>query len=136
MDDLFGSMRVSASGMRAQGTRLRIISENIANADSAASSPDAAPYRRKVVTFRNALDRSLGVETVKVDRVGHDPKGFEKRFDPGHPAADGDGYVSMPNVNSLIEMMDMREAQRSYEANLSMIRGAREMAREALDVLR
>lgn len=136
MDDLLGSMRVSAAGMQAQGTRLRIISENIANVDSAASSPDAAPYRRKVVTFRNALDRSLGLETVRIDRVSQDPKAFEKRFDPGHPAADADGYVAMPNVNSLIEMMDMREAQRSYEANLSMIRGARDMARETIDVLR
>src|SRR3546814_7312488 len=101
--------------MKVQGFRLRIIAENLANADSVAQTPGGDPYRRKVVTFRNHLDRELGVETVSVNRISYDQSEFQKRFDPNHPAADADGYVELPNVTSLIEMSDMREAQRSYE---------------------
>jgi flagellar basal-body rod protein FlgC len=136
IDNLFRSMRISAAGMKAQGTRLRVIAENIANVDSLGQTPDESPYRRKTVTFRNELDRSIGMDTVRVDKIGVDRSDFEKRYDPNHPAADPDGYVLVPNVNSLVEMMDMREAQRSYEANLSVIKASRKMLNNTIEVLR
>ena len=136
MTDLFKSLDISASGMRAQGTRLRVISENVANADSTATIPGGEPYRRKLVTFDNELDRSLGVETVRVHSIVADRSSFERRYEPGHPAADEDGYVLMPNVNTLMEMADMREAQRSYEANLKVIESSRSMLQRTIDILR
>ena len=136
MDNLFKTMRISAAGMRAQGTRLRVISENVANADSLPQNPTEDPYRRKTVTFKNELDRSIGLETVRVDRIRSDRAEFEKRYDPNHPAADEDGYIQVPNVNQLIEMMDMREAQRSYEANMSVIKSSKTMLQRTIDVLK
>ncbi len=136
MDDLSKSLRISAAGMRAQGTRLRIITENLANADSAALSPDGEPYRRKTISFRNALDRSLGAATVRVHKVSEDRSPFVRKYDPGNPAADASGYVQTANVNSLIEMADLREAQRSYEANLNVVKAAKTMLQQAIDVLR
>lgn len=136
MADMMETLRVSAAGMKAQGTRLRTIAENIANADSVATTPGGDPYRRKVVTFKNEVDRASGLDVVAVDRVRTDPTAFGKRYQPGHPAADADGYILTPNVNSLIEMMDMREAQRSYEANLNMIKTSKRMLTEAIDILR
>ena len=135
-DDLFKAMSISAAGMKAQGTRLRVISENVANADSLPQDPSQLPYQRKVVTFKNELDRSTGVDTVRVDKITTDKSNFEKQFDPNHPAADENGYVLTPNVNTLIEMTDMREAQRSYEANLSVIKASRSMLQSTIDVLR
>ena len=134
--DLVDALHISAAGMKAQGFRLRIISENLANADSVARTPESDPYRRKVVTFRNHLDRELGIETVGVDRIRYDQSEFQKRFDPNHPGADADGYVELPNVNSLMEMSDMREAQRSYEANLKVIESSRTMLQKTIDILR
>ncbi len=134
--DLVKSLTISASALKAQGTRLRVIAENIANADSTAGRPGAEPFRRKVVTFRNALDRELGAETVKVGQITFDRSDFGRRFDPGHPAADDKGYVLTPNVNSLLEMADLREAQRSYEANLKVIQSARMMLQQTIDILR
>lgn len=136
MDDLLKTMRISSSGMRAQGTRLRVISENIANANSLPQSPGEIPYRRKVITFKNTLDRAIGLDTVKVDKVIDDKSKFIKKFDPNHPAADQDGYIQTPNINTLIEMMDMREAQRSYEANLNVIKSSKAMLTSTIDVLR
>lgn len=136
MPDMMETLRLSAAGMKAQGTRLRTIAENIANADSVATTPGGDPYRRKVVTFKNELDRASGLDVVTVDRVRTDPTAFGRRYQPGHPAADADGYILTPNVNSLIEMMDMREAQRSYEANLNMIKTSKRMLTEAIDILR
>jgi len=136
MDDLLKTIRISAAGMKAQGTRLRVISENIANADSLPRSPDGLPYHRKVVTFKTTLDRATGVESVSVDKVRPDMSKFQKRYDPNHPAADAKGYVLAPNVTSLIEMMDMREAQRSYEANLNVIKAAKSMLSQTIDILR
>lgn len=136
MDDLFTTFRISASGMKVQGTRLRVISENIANADSLPTEPGKQPYRRKEVTFKNAFDRAAGTDLVEVHRIRPDHSEFGKRFDPGHPAADKDGYVLTPNVNTLIEVMDMREAQRSYEANLSVIRSTKTMMQRTIDILR
>ena len=136
MDDILKTIRISSAGMRVQGTRLRVISQNIANADSLPQKPGDNPYRRKIVTFRNELDKSIGLETVRVHRLHKDLSDFAKRYDPSHPAANADGYVLAPNVNSMTEMMDMREAQRSYEANLQVIRNSKRMLNGVIDVLR
>lgn len=133
--DISKILDVSASGMRAQGERMRVIAENMANANSTAREPGGEPYRRKVVTFRSVLDRELSIERVEVDRIIGDRRPFNRRFDPGHPAADASGYVLTPNVNTLIEMVDMREAQRSYEANLSMVAVAKDMLRRTIELL-
>ncbi len=130
------SMILSAAAMKAQGTRLRVIAENVANANSTAERPDGDPYRRKIVTFHNVLDRELGTRVVKVRGIRGDRSEFALRFDPQHPAANKDGYVKMPNVNSLIEMTDMRDAHRSYEANLNMIEVGKSMLSRTLDLLR
>lgn len=136
MDDLLRTLRVSASGMKAQGTRLRVISENIANADSLPTQPGGLPYRRKVVTFSNQLDQAIGVNTVRVDRIKTDLSDFQQRYDPSHPAADPNGYVLAPNVSSLVEMTDMREAQRSYEANMSVIKASKTMLQDTIGLMR
>lgn len=134
--DLTKAMTVSASGMKAQGARLRVIAENLANADSLAKTAGGDPYRRKTITFKTELDKKLGVEQVQVAKVDHDKKPFTLRYDPGHPAADGNGYVKVPNVNTIIEVADMREAQRSYEANLNMIEASKNMLSRTIDLLR
>jgi len=134
--DLSDAMHVSAAGMRVQGERLRVVAQNLANAESTALTPDGEPYRRQTITFQNALDRELGLERVEVARVDEDRTPFGRRLDPGHPAADADGYVLTPNVNPLLEMMDLREAQRSYEANLNAMGVTRSMLRHTLDLLR
>lgn len=136
MDDLLRTLRISASGMKAQGTRLRVISENMANADSLATQPGGLPYRRKVVTFRNQLDQAIGVSTVRVDRIKTDLSEFQQRYDPSHPAADANGYVLAPNISTLVEMTDMREAQRSYEANLNVIKASKSMLQETIGLMR
>jgi flagellar basal-body rod protein FlgC len=134
--DLIKSIKISTAGMRVQGTRLRVISENIANADSLPSGPGDEPYRRKQVSFKNTLDRALDAKRVQIDKIEVDKKEFDKKYDPQHPAADENGYVAVPNVNSLVEMMDMREAQRSYEANLSIIQVSKSMLTRTIDMLR
>tara|TARA_Y100000758_G_scaffold281788_1_gene229592 strand:- start:436 stop:849 length:414 start_codon:yes stop_codon:yes gene_type:complete len=136
LDDLISSLKISAAGMKVQGTRLRVISENLANADSLPTGPGKSPYRRKNIQFQNVLDRELGLNLVKVKKIGVDKSEFNRRFEPAHPAADEKGYVQTPNVKTLIEVMDMREAQRSYEANLTAIRTARSMMRRTIDLLR
>jgi flagellar basal-body rod protein FlgC len=133
--DLSKILQVSAAGMRVQGERMRVIAENLANSGSTASTPGGLPYRRKVVIFRTVLDRALGLRLIRVDRVRQDMSAFGRKYDPGHPAADKAGYVQTPNVNALIEMVDMREAQRSYEANLSVITIAKDMLRRTADLL-
>ncbi len=135
-DTLMKTLSISAAGMQAQGTRLRVIAENIANANSLATMPGALPYRRQVVTFSNELNRALGVETVRVQDIRPDLSSFGQNFDPSHPSADENGYVLTPNVNTLIEMMDMKEAQRSYEANLNVVRNAKSMLMSTIDLLR
>jgi flagellar basal-body rod protein FlgC len=134
--DLNRAMTISAAGMKVQGTRLKVIAENLANANSTGETPQDLPYRRKTVTFRNVLDRELGASTVRVAGIGVDPSDFQRRYDPAHPSADGDGYVLYPNVNSVIEAVDMREAQRSYEANLNVIETSRTMLTRTIDLLR
>ncbi len=135
-DTLRASIFVAGAGMRAQGTRLRVISENVANADSTAKVAGGDPYRRKTISFKDQLDRSLNADLVKVQEIGADPSDFKVRFEPSHPAADEEGYVKYPNVTKLVEIMDMREAQRSYEANLSVIEVTKSMVSRTLDLLR
>lgn len=134
--DLSKSMQVAASGMRAQGTRLKIVAENLANADTVIGADGFDPYRRKVITFKNQLDRASNASVVKVNPLSYDQSDFRIDYNPTHPKADPDGYVKMPNVNSLIEVMDMREAQRSYEANVTMIEGTRSLIQRTIDLLR
>lgn len=134
--DLSKTLKISAAGMQAQNARMRTIAENLANADSLADTPGADPYRRKMLTFKTVLDRASGVAIVQPDKVIKDRSEFQKRFDPSHPGADADGYVMAPNVNTLIEAMDMRQAQRSYEANLSVIEIAKSMLLRTIDILR
>jgi flagellar basal-body rod protein FlgC len=134
--DLLKSMKISASGMRAQGERMRVISENLANKDSTGATADADPYRRQVVTFKNTLDREMGASRVEVDNIIKDKSEFGSRFDPNHPAADDQGYVKTPNVNALVEVMDMKETQRSYQANLGAIDASKKMIMQTLEILR
>ena len=136
MTDLTKSMNISAAGMKVQGERLRVISENIANAGSTGLAPNDAPYRRKLVTFGTTLDRELGTNLVEVKKVSRDPSDSGQRYQPGHPAADANGYVKISNVNTLVEMTDMREAQRSYEANLKVLQAARGMVQRMIGLLR
>lgn len=122
--------------MKAQAERMRIVSENLANADSLPTTPDALPYRRKTISFRNVLDKTAGADLVKVKKVDVDRSEFQKKYDPKHPAADSSGYVLAPNVNPLIELMDMREAQRSYEANLNVVSVSKSMLSKTVDMLK
>ena len=136
MGDLISSLKISAAGMKVQGSRLRVIAENLANVDSLPTEPGKSPYRRKTIFFQNILDQKLGLNLVEVKKVGLDKSEFTSRLDPSHPAANEDGYVKIPNVKTLVEVMDMREAQRSYEANLTAIRSARSMLTRTIDLLR
>lgn len=133
--ELYNAMGISASGMKAQSMRMRIISENIANAETTSNSPGVDPFRRKTISFRSQLDRANGVDKVAVDKVDRDQSDFKLKYDPSHPAADKNGYVKLPNINSLIETMDMREANRSYEANLSSIELSRNMLMKTINML-
>lgn len=133
---LADAMIVAASGINAQAERLRVIAENIANADSTGNVPGQDPYRRQLVTFQNVLDREIGVETVQVADRTYDMSDFGTRYLPGHPMADAEGYVKMPNVESVLEMVDMREARRGYEANLGVVEVTRAMLQQTLELLR
>ena len=115
---------------------MRVVAENMANANSTATRPGGDPYRRKIPTFRSEMDRTLGANTVALGKVQLDPTDFRTKYEPGHPAADANGYVKYPNVNELIEMNDMREAQRSYEANMNVIGASRRMIQRTLDLLK
>jgi flagellar basal-body rod protein FlgC len=136
MNDILKSMAVAASGLKAQGTRLKTISENLANASSTSDVPGGDPYRRKTISFASELDRASGAELVTVKKVGTDPSPFRQVYEPSHPAADAAGNVKLPNVNMLVELADMREAQRSYEADLQMIDHARNMLLRTIDLLK
>lgn len=134
--DITKSMTTAASGMRVQSDRMRVIAENIANASSTATGANGQPYRRQIVTFKEAVDEATGASIVRVDRTARDTSDFKMQYNPSHPAANADGYVVLPNVNPLIEMTDMREAQRAYEANLNVVDAARNMMARTLDLLR
>ena len=134
--DFVRSMSIAASGLRAQAGRMRVISENIANADSTAANAGGDPYRRKVPTFSSTLDRTLDAKVVTLGKVRSDASAFRVKYEPGNPSADAAGNVKYPNVNPLIEMTDMRNAQRSYEANLNIISATRRMIQRTLDILK
>jgi flagellar basal-body rod protein FlgC len=134
--EMMKSMLIAASGLRAQSERWRVIAENLANASSTATKPGEDPYRRKVAVFQSELDAATRTETIRVKKIVKDMSAFREQYMPGHPAADARGYVKLPNVSSLIEMMDMREAQRAYEANLSVIDNTRTMLSRTVDLLR
>ena len=134
--DFSRSMSIATSGLRAQAGRMRVISENIANADSTAQGAGGDPYRRKVPTFSSTLDRTLDAQVVTLGRIRPDQSAFRVKHEPGNPAADASGNVKYPNVNPLIEMTDMREAQRSYEANINVINATRRMIQRTLDILK
>lgn len=136
MDPLISSQKVSASGLGAQSERLRVVSENMANAQSTGNFSGADPYQRKTITFSAELDRQTGARTVEVSAITGDTTAFPTEYQPGHEAADEFGYVKMPNVNILVEMADMREANRSYEANLQSIKQARELISMTIDLMR
>jgi flagellar basal-body rod protein FlgC len=135
-NDFVRSMGIATSGLRAQAGRMRVISENIANADSTAPTSGGDPYRRKVPTFTSALDRALDAQVVTLGRIRPDRSDFHVKYEPNNPAADATGNVKYPNVNPLVEMTDMREAQRSYEANLNIISATRRMIQRTLDILK
>ena len=136
LDPLMASMKIAGSGLEAQSMRLRVVSENLANMESAGRTAGSDPYRRKTVAFETELDKLTGAPLVKVERTVPDPSPFRLEFSPGHPAADAKGYVKLPNVSMIVEMADMREANRSYEANLQVIKQAREMISMTIDLLR
>ena len=136
MSDFLASLRIAATGLHAQNARMRIIAENLANADSTGKTPEEDPYRRRIPTFKAVMDSDVGGKIVEVGKIALDQTDFVSRYEPGHPAADAKGYVRYPNVNSLIETMDMREAQRTYEANLNVVTVTRSMLGRTLDILR
>jgi flagellar basal-body rod protein FlgC len=134
--DFSTSMKVAAAGLKAQSDRMKTISENIANANSTATTAGGDPYRRKIPTMTSNFDRALGAEVVKSGTPASDNSEFRTQYDPGNPLADAKGYVKLPNVNSLVEIMDMREAQRSYEADLSVIDATKAMLSRTVDLLK
>lgn len=135
-DPLSAAIKVSGSGLAAQSMRLQIVSENLANANSVSSRPGGDPYSRKLVSFEATVDEASGGNEVKISSIDKDRMPFRKELDPGNPAADEKGYVKLPNVNPLIELADMREANRSYQANLQVVRQARELITMTIDLLK
>jgi flagellar basal-body rod protein FlgC len=136
MSDFLSSLKIAASGLHAQNARMRVIAENIANVDSAGKTPGEDPYRRRIPTFKAVMDDEVGGKIVQIGRLAYDQSDFSTRYEPGHPAADESGYVKYPNVNSLIESMDMREAQRTYEANLNVVTVTRQMLGQTINILK
>lgn len=134
--DFSDTIGISASGMSAQSARLRIAAENLANEETTSSSPGGDPYRRKTITFKDVLDRSTGVSSVKVKEIGKDQSDFKMRYDPSHPGADENGYVKMPNVNPMVELMDTHDAQHSYQANLNTMQVSRSMLARSISLMK
>lgn len=135
-DPLSATLQISGAGLRAQSERLRVVSENLANARSTGEAAGDDPYRRKTITFESEFNRAHQANLVSVKGIGSDKAPFTVEYEPGHPAADENGYVKMPNVNTLLELADMRETNRSYEANLKVMTQAREMVMRHIDLLR
>jgi len=136
IDPLDAALKVAGSALNAQSTRMRVVSENLANAQSTGDTPGSDPYQRKTITFSSELDRVSGASLLEVDRIGRDQSPFKVEYAPDHPAADASGYVKMPNVNMLLELADMREASRSYEADLQIVKQSRQMISMTIDLLR
>jgi flagellar basal-body rod protein FlgC len=135
-DELINSLNIAASGMNAQSQRLKVIAQNIANADNVGQFPGDMPYRRKIISFDSYMDKEMGTEKVKVAGVRYDPSPMTPKYDPNHPAADPQGYIYLPNVNPVIEMTDMRETQRSYEANVNVVEVTKSMLQDTINLLR
>jgi flagellar basal-body rod protein FlgC len=133
---LIDTLAISGAGLKVQSDRLRVVAQNVANANATGATPNEDPYRRKVISFDTVMDRQRGIELIKTKRIETAPGAFPLRYDPSHPAANKDGYVRVSNVNPMIEMMDMREARRAYEANLNMIEASRQMLQQAVNLLR
>jgi flagellar basal-body rod protein FlgC len=136
IDPLEAAIDVATSGLEAHSTRMRVISENLANAESTAATPGANPYTRKTVSFEDEMDQTTGVDLVKVRSVGYDRSPYRIEYDPGNPAADKSGFVKLPNVNLITEVADMREANRSYSANIQVVKQARELFSMTVDLMR
>jgi flagellar basal-body rod protein FlgC len=137
MSDLYNALNISTHGMKAQSARIKVISENVANADTAGLKPGDDPYTRKTITFKNELDRQTKSDLVSVDKISQDKKApFIEKYMPDHPGADASGMVKMPNINTLVELMDMKEAQRTYEANLGMVEQSKNMVNQTIDLMR
>ena len=136
MDPLTAAMRIAGSGLDAQSNRLRVVSENIANSQSTSRVAGGDPYQRKTISFAAELDRAAGVNLIRSDQVGLDYSAFPIEYDPGNAAADESGFVKMPNVNVLVEMSDMREANRSYEANLQVVKQVRDLVSMTIELMR
>ena len=134
--DLIDSVHISAAGLSAQSARLKVVAQNIANADSTGTRAGADPYRRKTVTFKETMDQETGIPLVHADKIGTDKSDFVKRFEPSNPNADAQGNVTYPNVNPMLEMVDMREARRSYEANLNVIDASKTMYSDTINLLK
>jgi flagellar basal-body rod protein FlgC len=136
VDPLQAALTIASSGLSANSARMRIASENIANARSTGNTPGADPYRRQTISFENELDQASGVNIVKVDKLGVDKSPFIVEHDPGNPAADDKGFVKLPNVNLILEMADMRESNHSYEANLQIVKQSRDLISMTIDLLK
>ena len=136
IDPLEASIKIAGSGMEAQSTRLRVVSENMANAQTTGATPGSNPYARKTVVFETEMDRASGAAMVRVKSIGTDKAAFKTEYEPGNPAADANGIVKVSNVNTLMEMADMREANRSYEANLQIVKQTRDLYSMTLDLLK
>jgi flagellar basal-body rod protein FlgC len=134
--DLLDTIHISAAGMRAQSQRLKVVSQNLANAESIATRPGGEPYRRQTISFKDALDKETGTNLVQPGKITADNSDFIKKYEPANPMADPDGYVAYPNVNPIMEMMDMREARRGYEANLDVIESSKAMVNQTLSLLK
>jgi flagellar basal-body rod protein FlgC len=136
IDPIEAAINVATSGLEAHSTRMRVISENLANSESTGSAPGANPYTRKTVTFTDEMDQATGVDMVKVGSIGYDRSPYRVEYDPGNPAADANGFIKLPNVNLITEMADMREANRSYSANIQVVKQARELYTMTVDLMR
>ncbi len=132
---LSDSLQIAAAGMQAQSTRLRVVAENLANVNTTPKAAGQLPYQRKLTIFENTMNKALGVSTIKTT-LSKDPTEFNKKYAPYHPAADVDGYILTPNVDSVIEMTDLREARRGYEADLNVVQTTRGMLQQTIDLLR
>ena len=134
-DELSDIGMISGAAMKAQRERLKTIAQNIANANTTPNAPGQKPYQRQVVMFKDVYDKATGAYVVKANGIRKDPSDFIKKYDPSHPAADAEGYVLMPNVNPLVEAMDMGDATRAYQANLGVIEASRTMVQKTIGLL-
>ena len=135
-DSLMAASRIAMSGMETQSERLKVISQNIANADVTGTTPDADPYRRKIIFFENKRDSEVNADIVVVKKVDYDKSDFILKYQPGHPAANTQGYVRYPNVNTVVERVDAQEAQRSFDVNANSLEIAKSMQFKVLELMR